>query len=515
MKINEKLQTAVKTILILWFFVAMCFQQNIGIADNGDYTRSMLWITTGPIGIEPNWPPAGTEDWSRRFNNYWIPFWKLEWNISRSTVLNTSAILLWFPGALLNYLLYSSKILYLPTLSLFPKLLLFVMILLLFAWVKIQVKYRLFFLFGLAVPITFIFTSPDYISYFNSFYQETASFVFIFLFLASIIILKHHPNFANLLSAIAFLAFLTTSKASNIYWPLISIPLVIYLWSVNKKIKMRIKIFITFALIVILSFISYLITGRASVRNYPYHSLFYGVLTFSTNPLEHLRILGLNDDALRCINYSSFTAIGTDCFNEYQEEMKYTNTLKVICREPAVMFRFIKFSLDNMQILHPEYLGRYSFDDPRNIENSSSTSLLNLMGVIKLRFFPKGYLLAFILIVYIGWFLFNLKKSGFYRDLAIVGLLSTIACMVDMIVAILGDGKQELIKHLFLSNVLFDVAAIMFLNGLLLICFDLVERKLNFNNEKLSQKHLANRAQHRLHLDAGRASPPRRGFCPE
>jgi hypothetical protein len=102
----------------------MYSQYNSGLADNGDFERSMGWISPGPIGIEPNLPAAGTEASSKRFLNYWIPSWKMEWNISASACPATSAILLWIPGAVLNYFLYSPKILYLPLLSLFPKLLL-------------------------------------------------------------------------------------------------------------------------------------------------------------------------------------------------------------------------------------------------------------------------------------------------------------------------------------------------------------------------------------------------------
>ena len=99
MKIAPRVERSIEVILILWFVVAMYFQQNIGLADNGDFTRSMGWISSGPVGIEPNWPAAHTEDWSKRFFNFWIPYWKLESNIVRP---RTSAFLLWLPGVLLS-----------------------------------------------------------------------------------------------------------------------------------------------------------------------------------------------------------------------------------------------------------------------------------------------------------------------------------------------------------------------------------------------------------------------------
>ena len=482
---KSSLQTAIKISLIVWFVIAMYSQYNSGLADNGDFERSMGWISPGPIGIEPNLPAAGTETSSKRFLNYWIPSWKMEWNISASACPATSAILLWIPGAVLNYFLYSPKILYLPLLSLFPKLLLLGILLLLFKWVGLQPRYRLFFLIGLGVPVTLMFTSADYLVYFNSFYQETASFVFLFLFLASILILKRRPFLVYLGLNLAMLIFLTTSKASNVYWPLIALPLVFTLWPMSRQIRLRAKLIVGFVLILTLTFASQFITGRSSIRNLPYQSLFFGVLTFSDNPSEHLHRLGF-DGAMQCINTTSFSTTGSVYFAKYQGQMTYQNTLNVIYKEPAVFFKIIKYALDNMQKVNLDYLGRYAFDDPRNAELRSPISFLNLWGMLKTRRFPIGYTLAFALMVFICWFIAGLRQTGIYRDLSIIGLLSTIACTADIMVAVLGDGKQELIKHLFFSNVLFDVAAIVFMNSVFVFCLEFAGRKLSKSNSRIS-----------------------------
>ncbi len=50
------------------------------------------------------------------------------------------------------------------------------------------------------------------------------------------------------------------------------------------------------------------------------------------------------------------------------------------------------------------------------------------------------------------------------RELAQVGLLATLTCLVDMTVQVLGDGRADVLKHMFLANVLFDIAVIAALN---------------------------------------------------
>jgi hypothetical protein len=227
-----------------------------------------------------------------------------------------------------------------------------------------------------------------------------------------------------------------------------------------------------------MTYVSQHITARGSIRNLPYQSLFFGVLTFSDNPSEHLHRLGL-EGAMECLNTTSFSAAGSEYFAKYQEKMTYKNTLSVILREPAVMFRSMKYVLDNMQKVNLDYLGKYASDDPRNGVKDSRTVWLNLWGFVKSKFFPAGYALMFVLTAFFVWFMRSLKQPGPYQDLAIVGLLSAGACIADMIVAILGDGKQELIKHLFFSNLLFDVAAIAFLSSVLIFCYELAEKKLS------------------------------------
>jgi hypothetical protein len=254
---------------------------------------------------------------------------------------------------------------------------------------------------------------------------------------------------------------------------------------VSKKISLRTKLVAGFAMILTFTFVSQLITARGSVRNHPYDSLFFGVLAFSDHPAEHLRHLGF-DGALQCMNTTSFSAIGSEYFTKYQDQMTYQNTLKVILKEPAVIFKFLKYTLDNMQKVNLEYPGKYAFDDPRNGEKSPWISSLNLWGPLKSKFFPVGYALAFVLMVFTGWFIVSLKQTGVYQDLAIIGLISTSACIFDMVVAILGDGKLELPKHLFFSNVLFDIAIIVFLNGVLVLCLELAGRKLSKSNSHKS-----------------------------
>jgi hypothetical protein len=202
------------------------------------------------------------------------------------------------------------------------------------------------------------------------------------------------------------------------------------------------------------------------------------------------------DDAAQCINTSAYSPVGSACFTKYQNQLSFQNRVRVIYREPVVIFRMLRYVLDNMQDISLDYLGKYSFDDPRSktsprVSNSvekrfwlstTETIHLNLWARLKFKFFPTGYALSFVLIGFVIWFILRLKSTGINQDLALIGLMSTVACVADMFVAILGDGKYELIKHLFLSNILFDIGAVVFLNSVLLYCLERTGKKLSKSN---------------------------------
>lgn len=487
---STKAERIIKYLLLIWFMVAIYFQHNTGLADNGDFTRSMKWIVSDPIGVTTDWQAVGNEEWFKRFYRYWIPYWKIK--VDLSNLPRTSAILVWAPGVLLNYLFYSSEVLYLSSLSLLPKLILFFVLLLLFRWINLGGEYRIVLLFGLGFPLTFLFTSTDYIAYFNSFYQESTSFVFLFLLLASVLFLIHRPTHFSLFISLIVTLLLATSKPAYIYWASLTVPLLIYLRYSRQEMRYYRMVILVYAILLSAFFtlVSVLVTKAGSETVNPYHSLFHGALTFSDKPLEHLDTIGMNRNALKCIGKNAFTRIGSFCHSKYEAQLSYKNTLMVLFKEPLVVYRMLRYVLNNMQNV-PSYLGKYSFDDPRItisspskkvVDKSSLISmggqkLLNLWVKLKIRIFPKGQLLFFVLICFMFWFIMRMKCTGIHRDLAIIGLLSTIGCMIDMMVAIIGDGRHEIIKHLFLSNVLFDIGFIAFVNSVWIWLINLVKRE--------------------------------------
>jgi len=239
-----------------------------------------------------------------RFFNYWIPYWKLNWSF---TIPKTSAILLWLPGAILNTFLYSDKVLYIPILSVIHKILLFGVLILLFEWISLHAKYKNVLYLSIGIPVILVLTATDYVAYLNSFYSESASFVYLFLMIVSLLVLLQFPTTIRLLCSFVSVFLLATSHPSNMYWPLLAVPFILSAWFSNKSITLRVKLLTNLSLIGLLTILSASVVKPSSTKFNMYHSLFYGVLSFSDNPNVHLQSLEM-DDAVGCINTSAFSS---------------------------------------------------------------------------------------------------------------------------------------------------------------------------------------------------------------
>ena len=470
-------------ILLLGGFVAgMAVQFRTGLADNGDFTRSIKFFSSGPVGIRPNFPPRDTPLWYDRFYEYWLPDWTLRRHDEK---IITSAALLWLPGVLVSAA-SSPPTVSLPWLSLVPRALLLGELWVLLRWARRQPAGR-WLPWTLGLPLVLLLTTTDNAAYLNSFYQEVASQVFVLLVLFSLIYLKARPSWPRLGLAVACVALLTAAKSSTIYWPLLALPFGMYAWTARDPARWQRHagpiLAVGLALACLLTVGARRLTEYHEANVNPYHSLFYGTLMFSRQPGEHLQRLGLADGAA-CLGVSAYNERGKAYFNAHLAQMSFRNTLSTVAHEPAILWRMGYFGLCSMQDISLEYLGKYARSDPRRFNQppwrdigSGSEERLwnppqvggwaNLWSNVKFHVFPTGIPLAFTLAVFAWFCAWRLRAPGTGGDLALVGLLATLASVADLAVAMLGEGRHELIKHLYLANLLFDLAAIACVNGVL------------------------------------------------
>lgn len=471
------IENCLRALLLIWLVVSLLLQVNNGLADNGDFSRIMTHFTSAPLGFESNWPETG-ELWNRRFFYYWLPYWKLDFPLGLrfwQNNFNSSVIWLWTPGVLLNWLIYSHSVLWLPAIALFPKLLLILFLILVFRWIdtsQLKPRSSLVMSLTLGAPLVLLFTNQDYLAYLNSFYSETAQMIYLLAFLAALIYTRRRLSPWRDVLCLLILFLLATSKASSLYWTFLGLW---FIFPLKELFTRPFHYLARYALLAIgLASLAYAFTRPPTwvIQQNAYNSLFNGILVFSKNPSVHLERLQVAQ-AQQCIGYPVVHRYGAECLQnpELAEAMNFSNVARVVLAEPLALTRMAAHAMDGMQITHlPLGQHAYPVNDLYPDEGTQSrTDLANLWSTFKQKFFPRGLVLVVFLALYLVFFSLNLSRNGLRQELALVGLLVSLAAGLDLLVVILGDGRTEMLKHLFFANYTFDLATLSTFNLLVLV----------------------------------------------
>ena len=479
---GSRIFVVLAVVLVGVFLVGVWAQRDIGLADNSDFTRSIFTFSSGPVGLPMGWPAYDSEVGRQRFFYYWLPRWNLRWFLLRPI---TSAELLWVPGVLVAAV--SGGIIDLRVVSLFPKLLLLGEMLLVIAWAWRQTAHRFTLLFALGVPTVLVFTTTDYLVYLQSFYQEAGTLVFLLPVLFALVYFRRQPSRTRLAVVLVCVGLLTTAKRADFYWPLLTLPFLLSAWlaghAAPRETPRRLTVVAVGLLCAVVATVASLrATSFGATGANAYQSFFFGALTFSDHPAAHLERCGLQT-AAACVNHDAYSPVGRQYLVDHPNDVTFRHVLLTYARDPGAVVGAVRHVSGNMQDLSLEFLGKYALGDPRiapdptpvwraateRFRGAGEGTIWNGWSACKYWWFPTGGTLFACLGLFAGWFGWQWLRasSETARELAMVGLVATLACPLDMGVAVLGEGRADLIKHLFLANLTFDVAAVVFFASVL------------------------------------------------
>jgi hypothetical protein len=461
-KFSIPLSASLKIAILGVFVLLNILNLPSGWADNGDYDRIAQWFSSGPAALAENFPPLGTPEWDLRFYRYWIPEWKLDFPL-RSTMF-ISAILLWLPGIVLNYLLFSNSVLWLPLMSLGARLALLLLLWWVLRWIDRRSARPWVHHLALGLPLALMFGTADLAGFYNTFYQETGTLVFLPLLL--VVIAWGQPGargwryYATYLAAVTLV---TLSKTSCFYWAGLGLPFAISLRPALRRPLLALPLAAVLVAVPLIAGLTLTEYHYAGGPNRPYNALFTGVLQLSVDPQARLSELGFPAQALDCVGKDWYSQGGQACSEPFWEQISYTRVLRVLWAEPAILFKQAEQLANAMQNLTLE-LGRYASADhaPRQ------EGVLNLWSELQQRVFPRGLLgLGLASLAILAACAWTWKKEGLPAALARVALVCLLGMGIDAFVQILGDGPRDLIKHLVIANVLFDLSALAAINAAL------------------------------------------------
>jgi hypothetical protein len=311
-----------------------------------------------------------------------------------------------------------------------------------------------------------------FITYFHSLYSEPASYVTLLLLLGALLNLlaDDRPDYGMLaIFALAALGFFT---AKNQDFPLILILLAfgVRLALSHRAQLWRVLLGAAYAVILGAALLAFLRTPAEYDHVNVYDSVFVGILHGDTpqQAASDLTTLGVDPQYADLAGHPYYDRTGLAIQQDaaftsaFYAHVSKTTVLRFYATHPDRLLGGLRLSADAAITLRPDYLGNFTGDSgapPR-----AQAYRLDLWTWLSQTLFPRAlwvlalYYLAYFALVVRAW-----RRAKSARARAVAELCGAIGLMALMQFAIpfLAEGTYELVKHLFLYDVLFALTLVI------------------------------------------------------
>jgi hypothetical protein len=447
--------------IILLYSILAPLLINTGIADNGDFTRSMQWFIEKPAAFATNWP-SDDAAWKRRFANFWIDAWTMKPSAEIGVMESySSAQLLNMAGIAANTVAgnadYSLRTASIPA-----------RIVELAGFAALAVLFHAATRSAALTFVTLLFVSAilldlSYKAFFNSFYEERASLLYLTILVpATITSFKAGSGWGWKVLFAAALALFASSKAQ--FAPTPAILLTVHLLHLGASTLFTRpagpapssalggrRLVSTVVLFLIPQIIALVVTsGYGFGKVNAYNSVFLGALTFSEEPLRHLD--DFPPDAARCIGANVYHP--DTCFKEMSPHTTHGNAIKIYLADLPALTRAATFAAEAMHGIALDELSKRHLDDAVTpvIAPTFWTSTKGLM--------PKG--IGFYgMVLAVSALLLPLSRIAELKPFALVAQFLNAIALSQTVIVVVGDGRAEIQKHLLVANFAFDLAFVL------------------------------------------------------
>ncbi|CAM4522298.1 hypothetical protein [Paenibacillus typhae] len=455
--------------LILYLLFLQPF---VGVADNGDFLRMM-----NTIGL--NYYNAA-ESYADRFFSYSHSQFAYD-NLFRGFYPSSQILLVLIPR-LLAGLVHGS---YFDIRVLGA---VYAVLLLAATWltVKLGAKHSAVMGLLLGAGMLFVFYDIGYLAYFNSLFGEPVSMVFMLLtfVLGLRLTMQDHPTRRGLTLFFVAVLFLVCSKIQNAP---VGLAFMLIFWRLGSlqreggfgKLARRFAVAVA-----VVSVILYVTAPKELKHINLYQTVFFGILNESPDVRGDLRDLGLPErlEVLAGTNYfQGDTAIKQDdpsLTPDFYDRISHKDVLFFYLKHPSRLIDNMEYAAQNSMSIRPYYLGSYE----KSLGKPAGAVAYTYSGwsEFKNRHLPDSlWFLGLFYLVYYAGVLFYYFRARELRErvagelLMLLGLIG----LFSFLVPILGDGRADIGKHLFLFNVSFDMMAVVMLGGIVRIAAELMGRK--------------------------------------
>lgn len=432
------------------------FRPFIGVADNGDFLRMM-----NTIGL--NYYDAA-EPYADRFFSFSHSRFAYE-NLFRGFYPSSQILIVLVPrliGGLIHGSFFDIRLLGAV----------YAILLLAATWLLVKHNSRGSYITGLLIgaAILFVFYDIGYLAYFNSLFGEPVSMVFMLLTFALGLRLtsQEKPSTRGLTLFFIAVLFLVCSKIQNAPIGIAFALIFLRLMTLDGAGKWR-KLALRFSVAIFLvSIVMYVAAPKDLKHINLYQTVFFGILNESPDVKGDLQDLGLPErlEVLAGTNYfQSDTVIKQDdpsLVPDFYDRVSHKDVLFFYLKHPGRLIDNMEYAASNSMAVRPYYLGNYEKSESKQAGALSFT--YSTWSQFKNKHLPHtlGFLSVFYLVYFAGA-LFEYFRSKDARGriagelLMLLGLIG----IFSFLVPILGDGRADIGKHLFLFNVCFDMMVVV------------------------------------------------------
>ncbi|MFD1952781.1 hypothetical protein ACFSL6_00945 [Paenibacillus thailandensis] len=434
-------------------FVTLMLPPVIGVADNGDFVRLMSGAGIGYLD-----PKESYRD--RYFGYAHTEYGYGPFQLGRYVSLQVLLVLL--AGGIGR--LIDSSVFDIRVLSAIYSLLFLAALYLIVKHYKQQSAFVNAVLFAV---LAFIFLDVGYIAYFNSFFGEPVTLIFMLMTFgaAAAIVRSDKPSGWLLVLFFAAGAFVACTKLQNAPIGLLIMLLGLRLGLVRSDRKWRRGAWCGVAALLLASVVMYAAAPQGFKHINLYQSIFFGILKDSPHPERDLEELGLPAKFIVNAGTNYFQKDAPIKQNDpeiaaYLDRMSHKDVVLYYLKHPGRFVQKMEQGAKNGMMIRPYYLG--NFDKTEGKPYGALSMKYSGWSEFKRTVLPSN--LLFLSLFYLAYFAVlaaeyvrSRERRGrlFIELFAAIGLIGLCAFAVPLV----GDGEADLGKHLFLFNVCFDMMA--------------------------------------------------------
>lgn len=323
----------------------------------------------------------------------------------------------------------------------------------------------------LSVFAIFFFIDKEIVQFFNSFYTEPGSIIYFIIYVGLNLFYTRIPRKSNSLRVItlvleAFVIFMfLNTKLQNILGiiPMMTLFGTKIFLELREKCKTGVyavflSILLSFLFILLPSIFSFSRSTESSNNLVSYNVIMMEMFDLSVKPTEHLLKMGLSEDNIaeleKGIGHNAYS--NSELFEKYSSFFDRKQQVKIFFREPILIFKLFYEQGENLftTISYGNFAGNLDIDT-----KEVSTQFSNIKILRDSLYIKNLYFLIFVLSVYIVVILRKFRErrveKSLYENLLLLSL--PIYIVLFFVTSVLGDSGHEIVKHMYLLNLIFDV----------------------------------------------------------